>query len=81
VIKVDGGELERRKEKMGKQRGFWTVDKVVIVIMAIGVLLFLFGAQLQTFTKTDINYSAYGGFLFLAGLILFAINRPEKRRR
>jgi len=69
--------FEEKRRAFLTTRKFLTIDKV---LMVIGVLLFLFGAQLQTFTKTDINYSAYGGFLFVIGLVLFAISSPKKRR-
>lgn len=52
-----------------------------LLFVLVGIFLFLFGTQLATYTNTNLNYSAFGAFIFLAGLLIYVANRPKKRRR
>jgi len=42
-----------------------------IILMISGLILVLMDVQIQIFTETDLQYSALGGFLFLAGLLFY----------
>lgn len=51
-----------------------------LVIMIIGIAFIFLGAQINAFTKTDVNYSFFGGVLVIFGLLLW-ITKSGRRRR
>jgi predicted membrane channel-forming protein YqfA (hemolysin III family) len=80
VIKVQGGEREGEAIIMPKKHRDTSMI-FAVAIAFIGIMLFLFGTQLAVYTNTNLNYSALGGFIFLAGLLIYVVTRPTKRRR
>jgi predicted membrane channel-forming protein YqfA (hemolysin III family) len=80
VIKVEGGEREGEAIIMPKRHRDTSMI-FAVTIAFIGIMLFLFGTQLAVYTNTNLNYSALGGFIFLAGLLIYVVTRPTKRRR
>jgi hypothetical protein len=79
---VEGGEKENKgRLKMPRRRGTdWSI-LLSAVIVVFGIILFLYGQQIAVQTKTNLNYSALGAFMFLAGMLIFLATRPKGRRR
>jgi membrane protein implicated in regulation of membrane protease activity len=82
VIKVEGGEQENRGT-INMPRRHTGISPIIFaaILVVIGIALFVFGAQLAVYTSTNLNYSAFGAFIFLAGLLIYLATRPKGRRR
>lgn len=50
------------------------------IFVIVGLVCIFLGKQINSFAKTDVNYSFFGGVLVICGFILW-LSKTDKRRR